>query len=309
MNNAESRGKKLDYFREHSNGELPYCIEVAADREGEHVVVVGGTHGNEPAGVNAMVAFHRRLKNGDIKLVRGKVSLLLGNPEAYRKDRRYVDRDLNRSFCDPDDTTLEGRRAAEIKKFLGADQEIRSLLDLHSVSIGEFKICVYEKENAQSLNLALSIRNIPLHFAYHPEHMPGALITAAGRRRICGLIVECGNHLSKSAANTALDHIQAVLFHYNLMEGSLSPERWMPAPITQYESIQFIKPDVNFRFLIDGVQTGTKLASGQKFARDEHGYHVAPQKCFIVVPSMVVKPTDHDAGFLCKMNRFARNDL
>ena len=74
----------LDYFREHSNCELPYCIEVAADREGEHVVAVGGTHGNEPAGVKAMVEFHRGLANGDIKLHAGKVSLLLGNPEAYR---------------------------------------------------------------------------------------------------------------------------------------------------------------------------------------------------------------------------------
>ncbi|MCK5417782.1 MAG: succinylglutamate desuccinylase/aspartoacylase family protein [Desulfobacterales bacterium] len=74
----------LDYFREHSNCELPYCIEVAADREGEHVVVTGGTHGNEPAGVKAMVAFHRGLANGDIKLHAGKVSLLLGNPAAYR---------------------------------------------------------------------------------------------------------------------------------------------------------------------------------------------------------------------------------
>jgi succinylglutamate desuccinylase len=299
----------LDYFREHSNCELPYCIEVAADRKGEHVVVVGGTHGNEPAGVNAMVEFHRGLSNGDIKLHGGKVSLLLGNPEAYRENRRYIDKDLNRSFCDHDDTTVEGRRAAEIRKFMGESKDIRSLLDLHSVSIGDFKICVYQKDNGQGLNLALTISDIALHFAYHSAHMPGALIEAAGQQQICGLIVECGNHLSKQSKNTALEHIHAVLCNHNLMEGPLSPEKSMPATIIQYESIQFIKPGVNFRFMIEGVKTGTKLQSGQKFARDAHGYHVAPQECFIVVPSMTVKPTDHDAGFLCKMNRFARNDL
>jgi succinylglutamate desuccinylase len=244
-----------------------------------------------------------------VKLHAGKVSLLLGNPAAYQENRRYIDKDLNRSFCDHDDTTIEGRRAAEIRKFMGESKDIRSLLDLHSVSIGDFKICVYQKDNGQSLNLALIISDIALHFAYHRAHMPGALIAVAGRQQICGLIVECGNHLSKQSKNTALEHIQAVLCRHNLMEGPLSPEKSMPPTIIQYESIQFIKPGVNFRFMIEGVKTGTKLQSGQKFARDDHGYHVAPQECFIVVPSMTVKPTDHDAGFLCKMNRFAGNDL
>ena len=309
MQTEESREEILKYFQKQSSCELPYCIEVLADKEGQHVVVVGGTHGNEPAGVKAIVAFHRQLKNGEIQLDSGKVSLLLGNPRAYQKDRRYIERDFNRSFDSPGGTTLEGRRAGEIIKYLELNNDIAALLDLHSVSIGDFKICVYEKENTQSQKLALSISDIPLHFAYHPEHMPGALIAAAGKHHICGLIVECGNHVSRQGADTAREHIQALLRHYNLMTGSFSYERSMPETITQYESIQFIKPAANFRFLIDGVKTGTKLASGQKFARDGHGYHVAPQECFIVVPSMIVKPTDHDAGFLCKMNLFARNDL
>ncbi len=309
MENEKSREDSRKYFRTFGNCKLPYCIEVVAHKEGQHVVIVGGTHGNEPAGVRAMVALHRQLKNGEIKLARGKVSLLLGNPRAYQKDQRYIDRDLNRSFGDQDSATIEGRRAVEIIKYLHRSSDIAALLDLHSVSIGDFKICVYEKQNPQSLDLALNISNLHLHFAYHPEHMRGTLIEAAGKQHICGLIVECGNHVSRQGVNTALAHIQALLAHYHLLEKSFSSERSMPETITQYESIQFIKPGTNFRFLIDGVKTGTKLASGQKFARDDHGYHVAPQDCFIVVPSLIVKPTDDDAGFLCIRNRFARNDL
>ena len=309
MENEKSREDILKYFRTYGNCKLPYCIEVVAHKEGQHVVIVGGTHGNEPAGVQAMVAFHRQLKNGEIKLARGKVSLLLGNPRAYQKDQRYIDRDLNRSFDDPDSITLEGRRASEIIYYLEQNNDTVALLDLHSVSIGEFKICVYEKQNPRSLDLTLSISDLPLHFAYHPKHMPGTLIEAAGKHHICGLIVECGNHVSRQGINTALEHIQALLGHYHLLEASISSERSMPATITQYESIQFIKPAAHFRFLIDGVKTGMKLAGGQKFAQDDHGYHIAPQECFIVVPSMIVKPTDHDAGFLCKRNRLARSDL
>jgi len=301
MKAKKSREEILEYFKKHGNCDLPYCIEVAADTEGEHVVVVGGTHGNEPAGVRAMVAFHRRLKDGEIKLNSGKVSLLMGNPQAYRKNRRYVDRDLNRSFGDPDDAALEGRRAGEIKNYLDRNTDIAALLDLHSVSIGDFKICVYEKDNAPSLDLTLSISDIPLHFAYHPEHMPGALITAAGRRQICGLIVECGNHLSKQGVDTALVHMQAILGRYHLFNTAVRRPQRKTLTIEQYESIGAIKPGPNFNFLITDVETGTKLAKGQLFGRDDSGDHRAPQDCYIVAPSRVVKSTDYDAGFLGRL--------
>ena len=302
MQTEESREEILAYFKKQGNCELPYCIEVAADKAGDHVVIVGGTHGNEPAGVNAMVGFHRRLKDGEIKLNSGKVSLLLGNPQAYRNDRRYVDRDLNRSFCDPDDAALEGRRAGEILAHLDRNNDIVALLDLHSVSIGDFKICVYEKDNAQSLNLALSISDIPLHFAYHPDHMPGTLIEAAGTYHISSLIVECGNHLSKSATNMALDLIHAILVHKKLIDALIRPGKKIPETITQYESIQAIKPGANFRFIVEPLETGTTLERGQQFAIDDNRIHIAPENCHVVVPSMIVKPADVDAGFLGKKN-------
>ena len=301
MKTERSREDDLAYFQQQNNCELPYCIEVASDREGEHVVVVGGTHGNEPAGARAMVSFHRQLQNGEIKLKSGKVSLLLGNPGAYQKDRRYIDKDLNRSYDDPERATLEGRRAGEIIEYLDGNNDIVALLDLHSVSIGDFKICVYEKDNPQSLELTLSISDIPLHFIYHPAHMPGTLIGAAGQRRICGLIVECGNHLSKQGVDTALSHMQAMLAHYQMFPTAAEAPKRDISTIEQYESIGAIKPGPNFRFLIPEVQTGTKLAKGQLFGRDDNGDHIAPQDCYIVAPSRVVKSTDVDAGFLCKM--------
>jgi succinylglutamate desuccinylase len=165
MQNEESREVYLTYFQKQSNCELPNCIEVASNREGAHVMVVGGTHGNEPAGVKAMVAFHRQLQNGKAQLQSGKVSLLLGNPQAFQKDQRYIDCDLNRSFDAPHPTTIEGRRAIDIIQYLDQKSDISALLDLHSVSIGDFKICVYENDNSDSLELTLGISDIPLHFA------------------------------------------------------------------------------------------------------------------------------------------------
>ncbi|MGD9174647.1 MAG: succinylglutamate desuccinylase/aspartoacylase family protein, partial [Desulfobacterales bacterium] len=220
MQTEASREEYLAYFRKQTNCQLPYCIELASNREGAHVVVVGATHGNEPAGVKAMVAFHRQVQNADVQLESGKVSLLLGNPQAFQKDQRYVDWDLNRSFSEPDSTTIEGRRAYDIIQYLEQDRKIAALLDLHSVSIGDFKICVYEIGNSRSLELTLGISEIALHFAYQPVHMPGALITAAGGLQISSLIVECGNHRSKQGMDTALNHIRALLAHYQIFSAS-----------------------------------------------------------------------------------------
>lgn len=308
MNTGASRKDYLAYFQKHSNCNLPFCIEVAAGREGAHVMVVGGTHGNEPAGVKAMVAFHRQLQNGELHLESGKVSLLLGNPKAFQKDQRYIDWDLNRSFDTPDPTAYEGRRANEIIKYLDQNHDIAALLDLHSVSIGNFKICVYEKDNPDSLELTLSISEIALHFAYHPDHMPGVLIGAAGRRQICGIIVECGNHLSEKGIETAQDHMQAMLADYQILPASTKAPKKYGETVEQYESISAIIPGSNFRFLLADVATGTKLAKGQLFAKDDNGEHIAPQECYIVVPSRVVKATDADAGFLGSLNLLKMDD-
>jgi hypothetical protein len=100
----------------------------------------------------------------------------------------------------------------------------------------------------------------------------------------------------------ALDLMRAILVHKKLIDAFLWPEKKIPETIIQYESIQSIKPGANFRFIIEPLETGTKLEKGQQFAIDDNRIHIAPKDCHVVVPSMIVKPTDFDAGFLGKKN-------
>ena len=279
-------------------------MDISSPNPGPHLVIVGGTHGNEPGGVKAMVELHRAFGCGQVKLTRGKISFLLGNPNAYEKDVRYIDYDLNRHFIQRDSSTVEGQRALEIKRFLNDNDDIKALLDLHSVSIGDFKLLVYTKDDRDALEFSRKMSAIPLHFVFQPEHMPGTLIEAANAHGIRGLIVECGNHYAMQAVETAQQHIYSFLIHHHLMDEDNMIQATTPAKITFYESIQAIKPHAGFKFLIKDIKTGTKLSKGQKFARDDLGDHVAPQDCHVVVPSLVVKPTDVDAGFLGK--RFVR---
>jgi succinylglutamate desuccinylase len=291
---------QLAYFKKHSSGATPFCMPISSPNPGPHVVIVGGTHGNEPGGVKAIVELHRAFGSGKVRLNQGKISFLLGNPNAYEKDIRYVDYDLNRHFNKREASSVEGRRALEIKRFLKDNDDIEALLDLHSVSIGDFRLLVYTKDDTDKIEFAMTVSAIPLHFVFHPEHMPGTLIEAASTHGICGLIVECGNHYAAQAVETARHHILKFLIHHHLIDDDyISPET-APAKITFYESIQAITPHTGFRFSIKDIKTGTKLSKGQKFAADDHGDHVAPQDCYVVVPSRVVKATDADAGFLGK---------
>ena len=288
----------LNYFHRHSSSFIPYCMQIVSPNPGAHVVIVGGTHGNEPGGVKAIVELHRDFKCGKIMLKRGKISFLLGNPKAFEKDVRYIDSDLNRHFNKLDPSKVEGERTLEIKAFFGNHDDINALLDLHSVSIGGFKLLVYPKGVSEHTEFALKFSSIPLHFVFHPEHMPGTLIEAASSHNIHGLIVECGNHYAKQAVETARQHLCNFLVQYQLIDRDYLRQEPTPATITIYESIQAIKPHAGFKFLIEDIKTGTRLKKGQKYASDDHGYHVAPQDCHVVVPSLVVKPTDDDAGFL-----------
>jgi len=289
---------QLAYFKRHTSGSTPFCMHISSPNPGAHLVIVGGTHGNEPGGVKAIVQLHRVFRNREIALNRGKISFLLGNPKAYEKDLRYIDSDLNRMFVKQDPSTVEGKRAAQIEAFFEDHDDISALLDLHSVSIGDFKLLVYTKDDSANTEFALKLSSIPLHFVFHPEHMPGTLIQAASAHGIRGLIVECGNHYAPQAVETAWQHILTFLARHHLIDEGYMLQETTPAIITFYESIQAIKPHADFTFLIKDIKTGTKLSKGRKYARDDHGYHVAPQECHVVVPSLVVKPTDDDAGFL-----------
>ncbi len=303
--NNREKSFYLDYFDKHASGSVPYCMQVSSPKPGAHIIIVGALHGNEHSGVRAMVRFHEKVNKGEIQLNSGRVSMLLGNVDACKQAVRYIDKDLNRAFGDSETKTVEGKRASEINEFLKANGDAASLLDLHSVSKGDFKILVYNKENPQVFDLAKSISNIPLHFAYHPEHLPGTLMEAAGEQGIPGIIVECGFHGSKRGTNTALEHIERLLMHHKIMSQTfVSKPNWDAQPFTieQYESIQAIRVYAGFRFLIDHITTGTQLVKGQKFAEDERGYHIAPEDCYVIVPSKLVRHTDYDAGFLGRLN-------
>lgn len=111
----------------------------------QSVVVVGGTHGNEYTGVWCIKALDRQLeKKNDFASF--KLSTLLGNPQAYMENKRFVEQDLNRQFShkaleENPSGSAESKRAKEIDqlvgpKFGGEDNPPAAdvLIDLHTTT-------------------------------------------------------------------------------------------------------------------------------------------------------------------------------
>ncbi len=103
------------------------------------VAIVGGTHGNEFTGVYLLKKFEQHLNL--VKRSSFETLTLLGNPEAFQESRRYIHKDLNRSFLSQDLQNLtltgyEAMRAKVIEKMLGpkGKSQVDVIVDLHSTT-------------------------------------------------------------------------------------------------------------------------------------------------------------------------------
>ncbi len=131
-------------------GESPRVIgHYVGQERGPLVVVIGGIHGNEPAGVSALEQLFDLLQEEPLInpgfTFRGELLALRGNLEALRTGERYIDTDLNRIWKpvirgvdDPYPTTeareLDGLLAAIEHALEEAPASELVMLDLHTTT-------------------------------------------------------------------------------------------------------------------------------------------------------------------------------
>ncbi len=104
------------------------------------ILVLGGTHGNEPLGPKLVANLSKNPIPG--------VDTIIGNSRAVQKNCRFIQKDLNRSFPgDVKSPIYEERRAAQIAKIC---QEYDLVLDFHNTLTSE-NDCVFVGESANPL--------------------------------------------------------------------------------------------------------------------------------------------------------------
>ncbi|MBD0262895.1 MAG: aspartoacylase [Tolypothrix sp. Co-bin9] len=160
------------------------------------VAIVGGTHGNEFTGVYLIKKFEEHLNL--IKRPSFETLTLLGNPQAFKQSRRYIDKDLNRSFLSQDlqNSTLSGHeemRAQVIEKMLGpkGKSQVDVIVDLHSTTANMGLSILLGELHPFTLQLAayLSSINPEVKVSYTPLEQESNLL-----RSLCdfGFAIEVG---------------------------------------------------------------------------------------------------------------------
>jgi aspartoacylase len=168
----------------------------AVGEQRARVLVVAGTHGNErnaPWLLEQWRAQPSTLASSGLDL-----ALVLGNPEAHARNRRYLDRDLNRSFdpallADPGRPEQEVARARQLLDQHGptGEQPCVAVLDLHSTTSAMGNSLVVYGRRPEDLALAAGIQarlGLPVYLHEADPAQTGFLV----ERWPCGLVIEVG---------------------------------------------------------------------------------------------------------------------
>lgn len=182
-------------------------------RPGPTLLLVGGLHGNEPAGVEACRRLLARLDEGSIA---GEVVALAGNPAALAARRRYLARDLNRQWTPESlgaaraaaeadaETAIVAALADAIESALERARGPVFALDLHTTSAEGIPFAIAGGGEADRA----FAREVPLPVIVGLQESLGGTLTGYLAARGCvALAVEGG----QSDSPAAVAHLEAVI--------------------------------------------------------------------------------------------------
>ena len=160
------------------------------------VLLVAGTHGNE---INGIWLFEQWEKSPFFINTHGiKTYKVIGNPEAKKAGKRYIDNDLNRSFIEESFSSsnysnLEAKRANQLVQLYGdkGENPCQIALDFHTTTATMGSCLVVYGRRDTDLALAGLIQNklgLPIYLHESDKKQTGFLVESWP----CGLVVEIG---------------------------------------------------------------------------------------------------------------------
>jgi len=283
----------------------------STNKPGPKILLVGGIHGNEWGGVEAINEWIDYLEGNQNTFDNGEVHFLIANPKALEINQRYVDFDLNRAFDNPNAHGYEAKRAKELEKIF-TDTSFDIVIDLHSVSIGEEQMLVLDIEDKEAFKLAKAVSSISTYLLFDQNHVEGIMVAFGGKHGSPGIVVECGNHLSPFASRVASFHIYNTLKYYGVVQNPISCFEELsefvesPEEINIYETIEAVRPEPGFHYVTKELFTGLKLSPGETYAKSDIREYQAREECAIVLPSNKVKLSDYNVGLICRHKTISR---
>jgi predicted deacylase len=284
-------------YRQGNTG-VDFVHVLDSGRPGPDLMVQALTHGNELCGALALeYLFKERFRPQ-----RGKLTLAFANVAAFERfdpgdpDRsRYIDEDYNRVWADEaldgPRASVELRRARELRAFVDAAD---FLLDLHSMHEPCRPIMVCGKsEKSAAFARRLGVPGDLLIDTGHPAGLRmierGGFGDPASPRT--AVLIECGQHWEKGAAEVAIDTLLRFLRVTGAAQADWVEPRLRLKPPARQRLVRVTAPVVAksmaFRFARPFAGLEVIARAGTMVATDgDHTWKTPYDDCVMVMPSM-----------------------
>jgi succinylglutamate desuccinylase len=253
-------------------------VELSGKKNGPTSVVLGGVHGDERCGVDAL---KKNISN--LQIDRGRVILGYGNPRSIENDVRFVDADLNRMFKQDDQLTgvekrsYEYGRAQFLKTYLN---KADALIDIHASITPDSTPFVICEPNAHPTAQFLPAELIVSGFDAIEPGGTDYYMNSIGKTGIC---IECGYRENPLSLKIAEESLFAFLKARGHIENDLKPRAQVHVQIydlyiTKTEEFRLAKSFGDFEDIRKDQSIGmdgTVLVQAQResvilFARDRN---------------------------------------
>ncbi len=159
------------------------------------IAVIGGTHGNEPVGIEVM----KHLKQNKPKGCLHDYECFLGNPRAYEEGKRFIDTDLNRTFGKNGERKgYEGDQSAALSKEIQGKFDF--ILDLHTTTSNMGLTLLLNNDHENTRNAAAYLKELMPEIKIIEGMRLGEECPYTNNMAQAGLTVEVG-----PVANNVLD--------------------------------------------------------------------------------------------------------
>ena len=294
---VELKAPDISRWRESGTG-VDWVHILDSGHSGPTVLVQALTHGNEICGAIALDGLLRER----LSPRHGRLILAFANVEAYARfdpadphRSRCVDEDLNRVWGDdrlfgPGDS-VELRRARALQPFV---DQADLVLDIHSMSepCRPLMVCGTADKNAAYAR-ELGVPGDLLLDTGHPAGLRmverGGFSDPSSPKR--ALLIECGQHWERFAADVAVDTLVRFLRLTGMVDEAWAAPRLRLQPPTVQRTVRVTEPVVarsaDFRFLVPVVSLGEGHAAGTPIAQDgDHVWRAPYDDCVLVMPGM-----------------------
>ncbi len=313
---VELQAPDISRWRDGHTG-IDWLHAVDSGVPGPNVLVQALTHGNEICGAIALDWLLDQIAQGGWRPLCGSLVLAFGNVEAYARfdprnpyPSRLVDEDYNRVWDDAQlfgtRDSVELRRARVLRPFVDAAD---LLLDIHSMSdpCRPLMVCGQTDKNAAYAR-ALGQPADLLIDTGHPAGLRmverGGFGDPASPRK--ALLIECGQHWERAAADVAIDTLVRFLGLTGLAAAAWVQRHARVALPAQQQLVRVTEAVVarssDFHFLVPSVGLGVVAEAGTPIAQDgDQIWHAPYDDTVLVMPgTRNLKP----GGTAVRLGRF-----